>query len=195
MTSNIPWQLLFHSTDPQWCPAPPDSLRECLSSMQLLGDPVSSDSERHYLIGPAFLQYISFMGCAPAVQFAPQEGAEFIHWYVSPCLATPRWVIDLQQALPRCPQCRGRIRHWREQVDINLVNTVSTPVSCPHCQHTHLLEQLDWRHGAGLARQFVSVMNIYPKEALPTDALLTALQHHTGTAWSYFYCQLEPIAK
>jgi len=195
VTDRIPWQLVFHPTNPQWCPAPPESLRVCLTGMQLLGDPVSREPERQFLIGPSFLQYISFMGCAPAVQFAPQGGAEFIHWYVSPCLATPRWIIDLQHALPRCPQCRGRISNWRDQVDINLVNTISTSVICPHCQHTLALAQLDWRHGAGLARQFVSVMNIYPKEALPTDALLAALQHHTRTAWNYFYCQCEPIAE
>ena len=195
MTGKIPWQLVFHPIDPHWCPPTTSGLTEGMHALQLIGEPVAGDPQRRFLIGPAFLQYISFMGCAPAVEFTPHADVEFIHWYLSPCLLTPRWIIDVQHALPRCAQCHRRISNWREQVDMTLleVATTATTVICPHCQHSNPLAHLDWRHGAGLARQFVSVVNIYPKEALPTDALLTAWQQYTGTAWTYFYCQCEPI--
>ncbi len=165
-----------------------------MTEMRLIGEPVGDAHERRFLIGSTFLQYVSFMGCAPAVQFSPEAGAEYIHWYLSPCLPTPRWIIDRQQALPRCQQCRARISNWRDQIDVVEANAMTTSIICPGCQCNNTLSQLDWRHGAGQARQFISVLNIYPKEALPTDALLTKLQQHTGTTWDYFYCQREPIA-
>lgn len=195
MTDKNPWQLVFYPIDPHWCPAQVTTLRDCLTELRLIGDPVVQDPVRRFLIGSAFLQYVSFMGCAPAVQFSPEAGADFIHWYISPCLPTPRWIIDRQQALPRCQQCRARISNWRDQIDSAAVNTATTSVVCMSCQCSNALSQLDWRHGAGQARQFISVLNIYPKEALPTEALLTMLQQHTGTTWDYFYCQREPIAE
>lgn len=192
MTDQAPWQLIFFPTDPQWCPMSADQLITALTSVGVVGESWQGGSNNRFLIGPRFLQYISFMGCAPAVQFDPNEGNTIIHWIVNPCLHEPAWVIDKVQALPRCHWCKARIADWREQLQNFAVATTPDAMICPHCHQSNQLTQLDWRHGAGYARQFIRIVNIYPREAIPTDAVLTAMQQHTGVAWQYCYCQADP---
>jgi hypothetical protein len=191
------WQLVFCPTDSDWTPLSHAALIDHFASLGLLAESVAGSAATRFYIGEHFLQYISFMGCAPAVQFQPDvnapEAANFIHWQVSPPFPQPQWIIDPQHGLPRCHFCQARIDNWREQISNIAVPPDTTRLRCPHCQRDNHLLELDWRQGAGYARQFVSVVNIYPKEALPTDALLQQLGHTTGIAWRYFYCQRTPI--
>ena len=46
---------------------------------------------------------------------------------------------------------------------------------------------MNWRKSAGFARQFIEIFNVYPNEAVPADALLSALQQASGVTWKYFY--------
>lgn len=187
------WQLVLCPMDVDWVPLSTAALIDDFTCLRLLGEPVAGSATARFYIGDHFLHYISFLGCAPAVQFEPAAdasgAASFIHWYVSPALPRPRWIIDQQHGLPRCHFCQSRIDNWREQMHNIAEPADNTRLFCPHCQRDNTLLELDWRQGAGYARQFVSVMNIYPKEALPTDALLHQLGHKTGMAWRYFYCQ------
>lgn len=193
MTTAAVWQLIFYPDQPGWCPAQPDVLPMALDALGVIGACCNQTAEQRYLIGPRFLQYLTFMGCAPAVQFEPQADVPFIHWHLSPCLAQPRWVIDMQQAQPKCGHCRSRMANWREQLAFQPDSLEAAQLVCSNCQSSNHLPELDWRNGAGYARQFISVLNIYPKEALPTDALLQGLQQQTGIRWKYFYCQCAPI--
>lgn len=193
MIDQAPWQLLFYPDDPQWCPVSASRLEAALNSVGLIGQPWIAAGTNRFLIGPTFLQYISFLGCAPVVQFDPADGKSIIHWVISPCLSKPRWVIDMVQGLPRCHCCKGRVTDWREQFQNLTATPLPDSVTCPQCHQPNQLTELDWRHSAGYARQFISIVNVYPREAIPTDAVLSALQQQTGVTWQYFYCQCDPI--
>ena len=191
------WQLVFCPVDVNWVPSSTAVLIEHFAHLGLLAEPVPGSEATEFYIGDHFLQYISFMGCAPAVQFKAEannlESTSFIHWHVSPALPQPRWIIDPQHGLPRCHACQVRIDNWREQIPNIAEPPATTRLHCPQCQRQNTLLELDWRQAAGYARQFVSVVNIYPKEALPTDALLHQLGHKTGVTWRFFYCQRTQI--
>lgn len=197
MSELAAWQLVLCPVDVNWVPSSTSLLIDDFTSLGLLGEPVAGLATARFYIGDHFLHYISFMGCAPSVQFEPAAdasgAASFIHWHVSPPFTQPRWVIDSQHGLPRCHFCQARIDNWREQMSNIAVPPDHTRLHCPHCHRDNTLLELDWRQGAGYARQYVSVVNIYPKEALPTDALLQQLGHKTGIAWRYFYCQCALI--
>ncbi len=47
----------------------------------------------------------------------------------------------------------------------------------------------DWKQQGGFARLVIQVEEIFPGEAVPTDALLALLEHESGCAWRYFYVQ------
>jgi len=46
---------------------------------------------------------------------------------------------------------------------------------------------VNWREFGGCARTLISLVNVYPKEAMPTENLLLQLEEQTQTAWRYFY--------
>ena len=85
-------------------------------------------------------------------------------------------------AKPVCPQC-GK----RHALTVDTQLFVDMTLSCPHCQATAALDEWDWREFGGCGRQFFSIVNVYPKEALPTEDLLQQLHEVTGFAWRYFY--------
>lgn len=153
----------------------------------VLGAPAGEPSADRYFIGDAFLQLFSFMGCSPNIEFQPRNAGqldwhEFVFIQLSPVLAQPLWLVERGLAKPGCPYCQRRTRDWtvhyREQ---------DHQLFCPHCQQTANVCEWRWYDAGACARQFISVVNVYPKESIPTDTLLLQLQEETGVPWHYFY--------
>lgn len=163
-----------------------------VASLQQLGviaQPVTADDASRYLIGEAFLQLFSFMGCAPSIEFMPPHSERpdwdsFVFIHLSSVTEQARWLVDHDSAKPACPHCQRRTRDWMSHYQPE-----SALIHCPHCQQ--LASVCDWRwYDAGAcARYFISIVNVYPKEAMPTEALFEQLQQTTGVAWQYFYWQ------
>jgi hypothetical protein len=180
-------QLVLCATDPAWAPASHTALIGLWQQLGVLGSPPLAEAPDRFLIGEAFLQLFSFMGCAPSIEFIPEDPhaidwRKFVFIHLSPALAQPRWLVDQANAKPACPHCQRRTRNWLQQLD-----AAATRLSCAHCQHSAAVCRWRWFDAGACARQFVSIVNVYPKEALPTDALLSQLQQATGVAWQYFY--------
>lgn len=180
-------KLVFHATDPDYAP---DNKTELVSELQnsgFLGEewlkPQSIPGER-YLIGESFLTQISFMGCAPAIELAPQEAepesTEFCHIQIEAVTAKMKFVRGSDHLISRCPHCRQRHVNWKILPD-NLI------YQCDKCAEEVHLADYDWRHTAGIARFFISLHGIYPEEAIPTPGLLQHLEKISGKKWSYFY--------
>ena len=58
---------------------------------------------------------------------------------------------------------------------------------CEHCGHAGRIHDLDFRHQGGFARTFIELWGIHPSEAVPVDALLSALATFSGCDWRYLY--------
>lgn len=198
--------LILHPVAPDYAPASIPALEAALRHIGLIGEAwagtvAATDTgtaaqagreaePRRYLIGPHFLQLITFMGCAPAIELAPPAaaGAGFCHVSLASPLARPQFRADRQGVRPRCPACRSRIADWPQRVEAWRADPAAQ-AACPACGELLAVPHIDWRHSAGCARQFVFIHDIYPREALPTEALFTALQGVTGQHWDYFYQQ------
>jgi len=163
-------------------------LTTALAELGMLGERISQTWSHRYFIGDRFLQYVSFMGCAPALEFRPTDpgapdwsGFTFIS--VTPAFASERCLVDTQMARPRCPHC-GK-RHVMNNV------TPCDSLTCPVCGQVSRLNAWDFREFGACARQFISIANVYPKESIPTETLLQHLYEKTQIHWRYFYINDE----
>lgn len=153
----------------------------------LIAAPVTSTFNDRYLIGEQFLQYISFMGCSPAVEFAPDSDrsinwSDFIFIHLPETLREVKWFVDQQTAKPACPHCQKRSRTWLDTwlADENLI-------CCQHCSMLAPVCEWNWFDAGGCTRQFISIVNVYPREAIPSDHFLKLLADISDVEWRYFY--------
>lgn len=180
--------LVLHTKNPEYAPLSANDLVQVLNDVGLIGQAWGDREELRFLIGERFLQLVTFMGCAPAIELTPPIAgdSEFCHVGVSHITPTPQFLVDTQDVLPRCPRCRNRIKHWLEWVEQWRSNDNYLDV-CPECNEKISPLEFDWRQAAGFGRIFISIFNIYPREAIPTDTLLNTLNKMTSQTWIYFY--------
>ena len=165
-----------------------EQLMGILLQIGLLGEPVNTDQNQRFFVGPNFLQHISFTGCAPAIEFQPTEPKQENQWLSFTFIQLPgpfempQWLADLQMAKPGCPHCSKRIIHSEKHL-----NQSQRSLTCPHCQYQGDVCEFQWREFGGCASSLLSIVNVYPKEAIPTTNLLNQLQTLTKIDWRYFY--------
>ncbi len=164
-------------TDPD-----PARLRERLTQLGLLGDPWRPG---RYLAGPEFLNLIAFLGCAPAVDFAPRDDLAFCHLHLPGRLPAARFYSH-PRAVPVC-RCRTRLTDWRGQGD---PADPATRLTCPACgRHAPLP---DWRwpgRRAAASRCPLLIEHVFEGEAVPGDRLLAALTELSGAPWRYSWVE------
>ncbi len=152
-----------------------------LGTLGFAGDAIDTDS---YYAGEHFLDHIAFMGCAPTIRFAPEaDNKKFTHIRIHTYDSITALVGEHAHA-PGCPQCKKGFAYTESQLEQLDINSLWI---CTHCQHAAAPWQYHWRKSAGFARVFIEVTDIYPKEAIPQQTLLDALQQSTGTEWQYCY--------
>lgn len=164
-----------------------DSLVEIGRDLGLLGQGINGAQAKRFYIGEQFLQHINFMGCAPAIEFAPATDSEldwnqFTFIDVLSKSDKPICLIDWERARPQCQHCKKRISQPGNSLDRN-----TRTLSCPHCGVESDLTNFNWREFGGCARSMISIVNVYPKEAIPTENLLLQFEKQSGRAWRYFY--------
>jgi hypothetical protein len=187
MTNKSYRQLILVPAQAQWQPDDRQTWLDQLQQQGFIGKNIDSSSLDRFSIGEHFLQFFSFMGCSPAVEFSPADGGvidwqRFIFIYIPVSLFETRWLADQQTARPACPVCNKRTREWLEQ-DVSATGVLR----CPACSASAPLCDWNWYDSGGCARQFVSIVNVYPRESIPTDHFLKLMATITKTAWRYFY--------
>ena len=180
--------LVLHVRDPAYVPASVADIEQVLVKVGLIGTAWGDSTQRRYLIGEHFLQLVTFLGCAPAIELEPPVNghAEFVHVGISDIYPAPQFIADSQDVLPRCPYCRKRYKDWQSAIQSWQIDA-TYQTQCPTCHERLSPMQLDWRQSAGFGHFFISIFNIYPREAIPTEALLRALNKATDQSWDYFY--------
>jgi len=182
----------------------PCELQTVLTQLGLIGDAIDTSGETtrdtteapRFYVGVHFLQHISFMGCAPAIEFVPPDDEQThtgeteasTHWHQFTYIVLPQpfnkpvWQADLEMAKPACPECGKRIPRPAEYIEGSAVS-----LSCPHCQSQASVCEYNWREFGGCAKTMFSIVYVYPKEAIPSSNLLNRLEEHTKVSWRYFY--------
>jgi hypothetical protein len=180
--------LVLHVRDPAYVPASMADLEQVLLQVGLIGKAWGDGAQHRYLIGGHFLQLVTFLGCAPAIELEPPANgdAEFCHVGISEISPVSRFMADSQGVLSRCPHCRKRYEDWQSAIQYWHTDS-AYQTQCPACRKSLSPMELDWCQSAGFGHFFISIFNIYPREAIPTEALLLALRKATNQTWDYFY--------
>lgn len=158
------------------------TLVTALQEIGLISEKIDPQSSAHqYYGGDKFLDYIAYMGCAPAIQFeAGNDDEDFcfikLHQYDSAKLIHSK----TQSRAPHCPGCNKPVNNWQQY------KTGST-IHCEQCETTSGIEKFNWRKMAGYSYLFIEITDIFPKEAIPQQILLDKLTGKLKTDWSYFY--------
>lgn len=182
-------RLVIYPDNPEFIPSNRNDIQQALAAMAFIGDALPSTDERlRFLIGEQFLNYVTFLGCSPAIEIEPPaDGSEdFCHIHISPVYQQLKFMADAAGKGPRCPHCRHEETQWPELVEQWHLNP-AMKYQCPACQQQTDILKLNWRKSAEAAHIFVEVYSVFPNEAVLADKVLTVLSQVTGTGWKYFY--------
>ncbi|HEB82495.1 MAG TPA: hypothetical protein ENJ11_06500 [Gammaproteobacteria bacterium] len=155
-----------------------ERLRDGLRQIALISSPLQDDAQGFYT-GEKFLDYIAYMGCSPTISFeADENDSSFchirLHHYPQATLIHSR----LQARDPICPLCKKPTKDWQEN---------SGRIQCSQCGVTSASADFNWRKMAGVSTLFIEITDIFPKEAIPQQALLDRLAAIFPANWQYFY--------
>jgi predicted RNA-binding Zn-ribbon protein involved in translation (DUF1610 family) len=180
-------KLVLHPCAP-WIPAAaPATLLRALQDLGFVGAAFDLDGRRHYRTGPAFLDHVSFLGCAPSIELDPPatepeaaaRAGRFCHIHLQTQVTPPQLRLRPGQR-PRCRSCRG---------EIDPAALAGTEITCPACGHLSTRERLNWRQSGGCAGLFLDIWGIHIAEAVPGDRLLDRLGQSSGCPWVFFYIE------
>ena len=153
-----------------------------LQEIGLISDKIDSQEDKHhYFSGDKFLDYIAYMGCAPAIQFETSDEKENFCFIKVHRYNIPRLIhSQTQTRAPHCPNCKKPVRDWQHQ-------KTSTTIHCDLCNTVSDIGKFNWRKMAGFAQLFIEITDIFPKEAIPQQLLLDKMTEKFNSDWSYFY--------
>ncbi len=157
----------------------PDVLVKTMTGLGLVGGKLEH-SLTDYLPGERFLDHITFLGCSPNIALSPEEGKSYCYIHFSEMRPSPVLYASTNTVPPRCRQCEQVMRDWRD---------CSEPAFCSRCSVEARQDNLMWRRQGALSRWVIEILNIYPREAVPSAILLTALENASGVEWRYAYLQ------
>ena len=167
----------------------PNNILSFISALQdinFISQPIKSKiSDYSFFTGNSFLDYIAYLGCAPAIQFEAgpngrEENSQFCQINILQFDSAKLIHSQTQARAPHCPQCNKPVTNW-------LHNKTSTTITCDHCHTSSSIENFNWRKMAGYAQLFIEITDIFPKEAIPQQLLLDKLANISDTDWLYFY--------
>lgn len=176
-TSNA--SLVIHPDDPNWFPDDLNETTKSLSNLGLIADKIP-DKDQSYFVGDNFLELIAFMGCSPNINLTPQDDTDKFCFIK---LRTKQEITALTSQHthpPHCPHCKKPEKDW-----LNIMT--GTTLACSTCGQITAPWNYNWRKSAGFGRFFIEVTEIYPREAIPQPTLLSLLEQHNNTSWTYFY--------
>ncbi len=176
-TSNA--SLIIHPEDPDWFP---DDINEITTSLRNAGLIAGNipDRDQSYFVGDNFLELIAFMGCSPNITLTPQDNSDkfcFIRLIKKQKITA---LTSQHTHAPHCPYCKKPEKNWSTIM-------TNTTLACTFCGAITPPWDYNWRKSAGFGRFFIEITEIYPKEAIPQQGLLSSLEQHHDTSWGYFY--------
>ena len=156
----------------------PESLLEKLELIKFIAP---GDSTQPRLPGANLMDYITFLGCSPALQRGEIESVIRLHSAATAFAMGGESVQTL-----RYPGCK----HPIENVD-DIILQFDQRWRCPQCDNTGEFCDINWRKSAAISHLFIEVTRVFPKEAVPSDKLLNFLRQASATGWSWFYSRSQ----
>lgn len=180
-------RLVLVPKSSHWLPDPEQDLEKALQDMGLAGLELAPG---YLAAGEAFLEYLSFLGCAPTVLFEPPSReaigtGQFYHLLVLPFRSRAVFRSDALTYKPKCPHCKTLLNEWRDWWGDG--SCAEQP--CPVCGESLNPMMVNWRRRAGCGRVFIDILGIHAETVKPAQRIFDELEARTGTAWQYFFVE------
>jgi len=172
--------LMLCPVDPHWINTDINHTIEILKKIEFIRNTLPNQT-KHYFVGEKFFDLIAFMGCAPNIRLAPEQGIDsFTHIQLINSPAEMLFQYGRHTRPPHCPTCQKPDKNWPDK-------NIHADWLCRHCHQKSKPWFYHWRKSAGFAHCFIKITDVYPKEAIPQSQLLTELEKEHGVSWQYFY--------
>ena len=135
-----------------------------------------TDNTDKLLAGPRLMEYITYLGCSPALTPAGSE----IHLHQFSQL-TGRGGNSIETL--RYPRCRHNIPDPPALLSL----PPSATWHCEQCNNSGLNSEINWRKCAAYSDFFIEITSIFPKEAIPAEQFIRSINEFSDTSWSWFY--------
>ena len=169
---------------------------QLLQDNEFISSTWSYNKEDFYLAAKKFTTLLMFCGCAPRIQFSPEENGEPGSNFVAVkfiSLANNSFYPGKNPFNYTCSRCKTAIPITDSKIadSISFVNKniEGAGFFCPSCAHEYFYQKINWRRKAGFGKFFIEIRGIFESEALPSDELLQMLTRLTHSQWAYFYAQ------
>ena len=178
-------KLILHYHQPDNYPDDSQALVNQLTDIGFLGGKYNKFGKGHFLAGPEFLQYISFIGCSPTLYTKPEEQDKpgFCHIEISDISPEISFLGGDNANRFWCPHCQ----HKHADTAIIARINPATVWRCPECGDSTPAIKLNFREQGGFGRFYIGIWGIGEGLALPSDQLMNQLTSFTGENWRYFY--------
>lgn len=177
MDKSANYRLLLYAKPGQLDIKDSNTLVEPLAKLGLLGEVIPATGS-DYLAGHAFTDLITFLGCAPEIALHPDQGESFCFIRLHEITAELTMYHGENTRTPFCRLCKQDQSAWRD---------VEKKDYCDQCTLDERSANWAWKKSAALSRLAISVFNIYPHEAVPSQQLLEWLGTHSGQEWGFAY--------
>jgi len=170
-----------------WSSVTDEALKDLLQEIQFAGDELRPG---YLSAGPAFLDYLSFLGCAPTVVFEPPSEeaigtGQFYHLRIVSPRSEAVFRSDSMTYKPKCPHCKTPLDDWRRWWG---AGSCAAQV-CPACGEDLTPQDINWRRRAGCGMVFIEILGIHAETVKPVARLFDDLEKHTGATWQYFFVE------
>lgn len=129
--------------------------------------------------GDQLMTYINYLGCSPSLLAGEMDVTVKTHVFDSLTALGGDTIETI-----RYPGCKHAIQDRAEL----LRNFIKRPDwLCPTCGNSGQFEQINWRKSVGISMLFIEITSIFPKEAIPTEKLLSMLKNFNQSEWLWFY--------
>lgn len=182
-------RLILHPANPAHTVSDVTRLISAMQDAGLMADNLTAE---RYRAGKSFVELVVFLGCSPNISLHPQESDSYCYIEIPPPQANSTCLGYTLSAVPRCPQCKTKLPHW-QQIDNWMSGT--TLCHCPQCNTATPMQDLKWRQECAWGRCGISIYNIHPFEAVPSEQLLQRLQSHSGFEWHYSYANNQKVPR
>lgn len=177
------YKLILYPTLAELTHPEPETIIIALKECNLI---TGASIQNKYLVGEAFIELLSFLGCSPNIRLTPEDGDNYCHVTIKPYQPGFHCLGHTSTAVPRCPHCKNKISNWQQ---ISNWQSGATICTCPHCHTDTAMQNLKWKQECAYGCMAIEIINIHPFEAVPSDNFLRDLQHATGVEWNYFYAE------
>ena len=126
------------------------------------------------------MEFINYLGCSPILTAGGIEAALLVHRFERLTGLGGDSVVTL-----RYPGCGHVIEDPARLLQAG--DPERCAWRCAECGNEGLAQDINWRKSAGFSNCFIEISGIFPKEALPNDALLRGLADLSGSDWQWFY--------